>query len=238
MRKDPFYIMICDDEQADREKTAEMTERICRMEQIHTDISCFSGGEQMLESLRKGHPCDLLLADVMMPEVDGMELARFLRREKNGLSIVFISGNREMALRGYEVAADRYLAKPVSPEALQEAIRFCYHKTQQDEDLLFPFHKGMKKIAPSEIVYVEIKGRKCRIVLENEEWDASCSINEVEKMLSGYRFVRCHQSFLVNYGYVRTLSALQIELKDGQTIPVSKHRIKEVRKCFFEYMEG
>lgn len=238
MGKEPFYIMICDDEQEDRETIAEMTKQICKMEQIDLRISCFESGEELLQGLNTGAACNLILADVMMPQMDGMELARFLRREKRKVSIVFTSSNREMALRGYEVAADRYLAKPLKMEELREAICFCYGKLLTREEILLQTGKETKKIAPSEILYIEIKGRKIHIVLTGEEWDTPLSIDQVEKMLSNYGFVRCHQSFLVNCRYIRTLSASQIELKDGSVIPVSKHRIKDVRKSFFDYMEG
>ena len=72
---------------------------------------------------------------------------------------------------------------------------------------------------------------------EQEEWDTALSIDKLENMLEGKGFLRCHQSFLVNCAYIRTLRTSQVELMGGTQIPVSKHRIKEVRKTFFDYME-
>ena len=95
------------------------------------------------------------------------------------------------------------------------------------------------KVVYHEILYIESSNSKC--ILHDKSgrtYTIYKTLNTVEKELGDRRFLRCHQSFLVNCHYIRTLSASQIELKDGSVIPVSKHRIKEVRKSFFDYMEG
>ncbi|MGN0166812.1 MAG: LytR/AlgR family response regulator transcription factor [Acetatifactor sp.] len=238
MKNQPFYIAVCDDEQADRKHIIKMTEEICEKEKMQPEISCFENAEELLQELENGKQYDLLLLDVVMPEKGGIELARQLRREEMATSIVFISSNREMALQGYEVSAARYLAKPVDEERLREALLFCYGQSQKQRELLLPVNGGMRKVAPKDIYYIEIIGRKCRVRQKREEWDTSLSIEELEEMLSEQGFVRCHQSFLVNCRYVRDFRTSSMELTDGRSVPVSKHRIKEVRQSFFEYMKN
>lgn len=238
MKVQPFYIAVCDDDEKDRKEIAEMAEQICEMEKIDAEIICFADGNPFLQELKNGMSFDMLFLDVMMPEMDGMKLSRYLRSEKQDLPIVFISSNRDMALRGYEVSAVRYLAKPLEKEYLREAIVFCYGDKNKKKELLFPITGGIRKVSPEEIIYVEIRGRKSHITQEQEEWDTALSIDRLGEMLSGSGFVRCHQSFLVNCRFIRTLRTAQIELVNGVYIPVSKYRIKEVRRYFFEYMEG
>lgn len=238
MKVQPFYIAVCDDDERDRKEIAEMTEHICEMEKIDAEIISFADGKLLLQELKNGMSFDMLFLDVMMPKIDGMNLARYLRSEKQNLPIVFISSNRDMALRGYEVSAVRYLAKPLEKEYLREAIIFCCGDKNKKKELLFPITGGIRKVSPEEIIYVEIKGRKSRIIQEQEEWDTALSIDRIGEMLSGFGFIRCHQSFLVNCHFIRTLRTAQIELVNGVYIPVSKYRIKEVRRYFFEYMEG
>ncbi|MDO4277004.1 MAG: LytTR family DNA-binding domain-containing protein [Eubacteriales bacterium] len=192
--------------------------------------------KKLLEEIKRGQQFDLLLIDVIMPGLDGMELARVLRNEREITSIVFISNNREMALQGYEVSAARYLSKPLQKERLKEAVVFCYGHRQEDKELLISANGVMRKVRASHICYLEIYGRKTRIRLEDETWDINLSLDELEQMLSGRGFIRCHKSFLVNCRYIRTFSSSSIELADGKEIPVSKHRIKDVRKAFFDYM--
>ncbi|MDO5390014.1 MAG: LytTR family DNA-binding domain-containing protein [Eubacteriales bacterium] len=237
MKGNMFCIAVCDDEPSDREEIVKMTKEICHLEHIESEISCFSDPEELLRAIEKGKCYDLLLMDVIMPRQTGVEIVRDLRAKKQEVSIVFISSNREMALMGYEVSAARYLAKPLEREKLREAITFCYGQSCNQEELLIPINGGVKKVSSREICYIEIKGRKSRIVQEKEKCDTSLSIDKLEKMLAGKGFIRCHQSFLVNCSYIRTLRTSLIELTDGTEIPVSKHRVKEVRRLFFDYME-
>lgn len=231
-----FHMAVCDDEKADREEIAGMAEEICKDEQICPEISCFENAETLLDEIQKGCRYDLMLIDVLMPGVDGIEMARVLRSREVKTSIVFISCNREMALQGYEVSATRYLAKPLDREKLREAILFCHGQCRKEE-ILLPVNGSMRRVATKDIYYIEIVGRKSRIRLEQEEWDASLSLAELEEMLAGQDFIRCHQSFLVNCRYVRSFRTSSMELIDGRSVPVSKHRIKEVRQAFFTYMD-
>ena len=236
MRNQPFYIAVCDDTQSDREKAVEMLEKISQNERINSGISCFESAEELLSSINKGVQYNMLLLDVMMPGMDGMKLAKALRGNEEKMSIVFMSYNREMAMQGYEVSAVRYLAKPVDEEHLKEAVLFCCGRCQKSEEFLLPVNGGTRKVEPKDIYYIEIIGRKCRIRQEKEEWDTSISMEDLETMLLGHGFIRCHQSFLVNCRYVRDFRTSSMELMDGRSVPVSKHRIKEVRSAFFEYM--
>lgn len=237
MKKQLFDIAVCDDLQTDREETAQLTEEICRAEGIKPRIVRFERAEALLEAIQGGERFALLLIDVLLPGLDGMELARVLRGQNEQVSIVFVSSNRELALQGYEVSAARYLAKPLDPEKLKEAILFCYGQYQKERELLLPVGGSMRKIAPKDIYYAEIMGRKCRIRLEQEECDASLSMSELEDMLPEHDFIRCHQSFLVNWHHVQSLRTDSIELTDKRIVPVSKHRVKQVRQAFVDYMK-
>lgn len=233
-----FNIAVCDDETADRERIVELAYRICQAENIACAISAFESAKELFKTLQEDGQFDLLLLDVMMPEQNGMELARRLLGREDKTSIVFISNNREMALQGYEVCARRYLAKPVDEEHLKEAILFCYKSFQSSRGLLLPFDDGVRKVDPKEIWYIEISGRKCRVVQEKETWMTTLSIRKLEEMLAGQNFIRCHQSFLVNCAHIRVFHGASIELSDGKMLPVSKHRLREARQVFFNYMEG
>lgn len=236
MKNCEYYIAVCDDEQADKEEIAEMTKEVCREEHILGKIACFESARELLKEIKKGRRFDLLLIDVMMPGLDGMELARVLRSEKEKIHIVFISNNRETALQGYEVAAARYLAKPLQKDRLKEAVVFCYGHRDQNKKLMVHVNGVTRVLRTSAICYLEIFGRKTRIALGDEVCDVTLSLDELEWQLRGQGFIRCHKSFLVNCRYIHTFSSTSIMLTDGRQIPVSKHRVKEVRREFFDYM--
>lgn len=232
-----FNIAVCDDDPSTLEIIAEMTKKICNKESIKPNLTCFESGRELLDAISFGKSYDLLLLDVMMPQQDGMELARFLRKDSFDGSIVFISSNREMALRGYEVSAARYLAKPIEEERFREALLYCFEQVQTNRELLIPVNGGTQRFRTEEIMYIETQGRGCRIVQEQGECVTTMRISEFEAEISERGFIRCHQGFLVNMRFIRVVRAAEVELMNGICIPVSKHRIQEVRKQFFYWME-
>lgn len=233
----PFNIAVCDDETDMLEKVALTAKRICEKEGIDSDIICFESGTKLIDSIKSGKPFDVLLLDVIMPEQNGIELAQFLRKDIFDGSIVFISSNKEMALRGYEVSAARYLAKPVDEEHMREALLYCFGKAQSSKELLIPVNGGTLRLLPEEIMYIETQSRGCHIVSEHDEYVTVMRISEFESKLAANGFVRCHQGFLVNMRFIRVVRSTELELMNEFRIPVSKHRIQNVRKQFFAWME-
>lgn len=210
---------------------------ILQAENIESEIFCYNSGEDLLQTIRDGQKYDLFLLDVMMPQQDGMELAEYLFKEGQEGAIVFISTNREMALRGYEVEAKRYLSKPVDAGYLREALLYCYHHMQKKE-LVIPADGGICKVGCQEIKYIETNGRGSRIALEKGEIFTSRRISELEALLDDRCFVRCHQGYIVNFKFVTKLKYSEIVFHDGECIPVSKHRIKQIRKSFLDFLSA
>ena len=237
MKNQPFCIAVCDDEPTDRKQIVTMTKMVCELENIYTEISSYESGEDLLAALDGGKPYHLFLLDVVMPGRDGMELARQIRRVCGDTPIVFISGNREMAMNGYEVSAIRYLGKPLRKEKLREAIAACCKVSESAKGICIPGKGDVRVVSPQDIFYIELFGRKSLIRQEGEVWESGLPLSKLEEMLKGRGFIRCHQSFLVNCRYIRSFRSSSIELTDGRSVPVSKHRIKEVRQFFYDYMD-
>ena len=84
-------------------------------------------GTQALKAARSANPPDLILLDVMMPEMDGYEVCRLLKADEATceIPIIFVSGadQEEDRIRAVEAGAVAFLAKPVSPDALKETVR-------------------------------------------------------------------------------------------------------------------
>lgn len=231
-------IAICDDTPEELNKVAEMTAGIAEQEKIRCVLARYDSSRALLAAMEAGESFHLLLLDVMMPEMNGIQLAAALREKQDNTSIVFISSNREMALRGYEVAACRYLAKPVEEEKLREALCFCYRAGQTRQELILPTARGMRKLSPDDIVYIETWGRGVRIVLTDGQEEVGMKISEMETMLPAAQFVLCHRTLLVNLAYVRYLRHCELELKTGGILPVSKYRQNATRDKLMNYLEG
>ena len=232
-----LHIAVCDDEAIDRRCIVDSTQEILTKEGLDCVIDAYSNGADLFAAIQKGVRFHILLLDVMMEQMDGMDLAAALRKLGNDTAIIFISSNREMAMRGYEVEAMRYLGKPINQERLREALLFCCRKQFEQKEILLPTANGDSRVSPSDIIYAEVRERGARLVLREGQMEVNLKISELESMLPARQFVLCHRSILVNLAFVQSLRYCELELKTGHFLPVSRLRQTELRKKLVRYLD-
>lgn len=234
--KQTISIAICDDESADLAEMETITSELLEAEGISCDISRFGDAGSLLSAVNGAETFDILLLDVMMENLNGIELAAALRKQGNDTAIVFISINREMALLGYEVSAVRYLAKPIQREKLREALLYCYRTYLMQKEILLPTAEGQRRILLSDVIYIEPWDRGTRLVLVDGECKTGSKISELERRLPKERFVFCHRTLLVNLTFIQAIRYCEMTLKNGQTLPVSKYRQAQIKESFMRYL--
>lgn len=239
MYEHPFprlQLAVCDDEPVFCEQLAAWTREILRQEGNDADIECFDSARTLLETIEAGAAFSVLLLDVMMDSMNGMDLAAALRAQGRKLPIIFISSNREMALRGYEVAAARYIAKPVDREKLREALLFCCETLGAGGELLLPVIDGQRRIQSSAIMYAETYGRGIRITMKDGQFESRMKISELAAMLPSAQYVFCHRTVLVNLDFVTSIRYCELELKNGVRLPISKYRLTDLRTQLLRHL--
>ena len=233
-----LHIAVCDDEALERQWIAELVNQTMMEEELSCRITSYESGTDLLFAIQHGAQFQILLLDVMMDGLDGMALAAALREKGDHTAIIFISSNLEMALRGYEVEALRYLAKPVDRERLREALLFCYRTRLAQKEILLPTASGQSRILPSDLIYAETWERGVRLILKDGREETGLKISELAAMLPERQFVFCHRTILVNLAFIQSIRYCELELKSGATLPISKYRQSEVRKQLMRYLEG
>lgn len=233
-----LHIGVCDDEPSDCREIAALAREILQDENECFQVSCYPGSGELLSAVREGTKFHILLLDVMMDGMDGMELAGSLRKLGDDTAIVFISSNREMALKGYEVEAARYLEKPVRQERLREALLFCRKKLCEKKEILLSASRGQRRIPLSRILYGEAKERAVFLRFTDGQEMIAMKFSDFEALLPHGQFVLCHRSYVVNLAYVAYIRSREIELTTGDILPVSKYRRKQVQETFMDYLSG
>ena len=232
----PLRLAICDDEPMDCALVAQMSREILGAEGVEAELSAYPSAAELLRAIRAGRAFHIFLLDVMMEGMDGMELAAALRAGHEDAAIIFISSNREMALRGYEVAAARYLAKPLDREKLREALLYCCADHARRRALALPTADGQTRVDPSAILYVEAWERGVRLDLGGEKLEAKIPISQIAAMLPEGQFAYCHRTLLVNLACVRHVRYCELELKNGERLPISKYRLAQFKSEFLKYL--
>ena len=228
---------ICDDEPLMvRELTGHLTSYMEGKQITAYSVSSFSNGCALLES---GSSFDVLFLDIQMEQPDGMETARLLRRRGDHSLLVFVTVLKELVFDAFQVEAYDYLLKPLDNarfhETMDRALRSLEQRTAKD--IVIQRGTGCEVVRLSDIVYCEVLGRK--IYLHKHDGTVSDyydKLEDLERRVDG-RFFKCHRSFLVNLDYVRGCQDGQVLLFQGERIPVSRLRERELTRALLRYMK-
>lgn len=228
-------IAICDDDWH-----MQQTLRLL-IDEIYQDLDMlvdgFTSGEALLAAVQKqSQPYQLILLDIEMRGIDGIETAKRLRKLLPDCYIIFITSHDEFALTGYEVAAFRYLVKPVQPEKLTEAISAV--RAELSDHITLHVEDGPVEalLRVKDIYYIEAQDKRVRVALKDTAFSDRRGIDEIERALAGEDFFRVHRSYLINFRYVARLDKNEILLVSGEQIPLSRLRKKAFKNAFQTYV--
>jgi len=233
-----YRVAICEDEKI----FTETLEKICRgiFENLKIDynITAFCSGEDFLAAFsaeRKRY--DLILLDIAMGGISGIELAKKIRESDREAVIIFITSHHEYVFEGYDVNAFHYLVKPVDAAALERLVTTAYKDKFQNSFFVFKSGAQNRRVAVKDIIWLETTGRKVEIALADRKLPYSGKLTELLDELPKDCFVRCHQSYAVNIGNIRELTRFAAITSNGKKIPISRAYLKTVQVAFLTDMQ-
>lgn len=232
-----MQIGICDDQKEIREILTDKVKKYYPAE----DIAVYSSGEELLADRKLP---DILFLDVQMPEKDGMETARELRKRDRQMIIIFVTVTEDYVFQSFDVGAFHYLIKPLEEEkfeeVLQKAVRQVRERDSEDagtgkeRQSLIVTSKGQHITVPvQEIVYAEVFNRKIILHTMDADIEYYGKLKELEKK-AGEDFYRPHRAYLINLNFVRKYNAGAIYLKRGQAL-VAKQNYHDFVKCYLRF---
>lgn len=208
-----------------------------RLEQLDREftISCYTEAAELLNT---SDNFDLLYLDIQMPKQDGMELAQKIRKRDRECIIIFVTAFDKYVFDSFEVGALDYLCKPIDDTKFCKALDRAMNRIEErsGKSLFIQTMSWCKSVRLSTIYYCEVINRKIYLHTDKGVVDYYGKIEELEKQLD-YRFVRCHRSYLLNLDYLYEYADGQIQLQNGEKIPVSRLRRREFMQAMMEYMK-
>jgi len=229
----PLTLAICDDNENQIKELRRLLDEWSADKPFALTIDEYISAESFLFSY-PDKTCDLLLLDIEMKKLNGMELAKKLRSDGDMLPIVFITGYSDYMNDGYEVEALHYLLKPVDKQKLFAVLdRYIKRHTSENEIMIKCEDKTLH-LSPDMIMYCEAVGKKTHIHTKEQVLICETGIGNMSSNL-GADFISCHRSYVVNLRYVRSIGKTEIVLDSGDSIPLSRRLYKKVNDEFIKF---
>lgn len=229
-------IAVCEDLQKDAEQLYTLLRRYCSENQLEAKISLFASGEALLEQYQPGK-FQLLLLDVIMNGVSGMDAARKIRQTDSEVTIIFITVSKEFAAESYMVDAAFYIVKPLDYESLCLAMEKCRHLLRQHaKSITIAESRRMVNVKLKDIIYLESQRNDCILHTCGGEIRTRAKLSELEAELGGWPFLRCHRSFIVNLNWLEDMLDKDFVLRGGDMVPISRAYSTKSQQGFRQYL--
>lgn len=231
-------IGVCDDQIKELNRLSKLLNDYREKTKACFTYITYSDGIALLEDVRKGG-FEFLLLDVMMPLVNGMEIAHEVREFDANIKIAFLTSSPEFAVESYSVEAFAYLLKPATSDNLFPILDKLFRMAQKPEDgFSVKFQNGVANIPFFRLAFVEVINRMLRFHLTDG------SVRELVAPLSDYEgvllqrpdFIRVHRAFIVNIWQIQELRSADILTYTGSVVPVSRRLYTQVRRTYMDQL--
>lgn len=233
-------IAACDDNVEFLQGLSQLLNVYSKENSCNVEYKIFTNPLELVTQMEKGVHYDVVLLDICMPGINGIQCAKDIRKCDNFVKIVFLTSSADYGVESYQVKAYDYHLKPLEKEKLFSVLRRIEMETQKKEQNIFVLKSktGITKISLSKLEYCEVINRKVVFRMVNgEEYECSLRMNELEEKLMTFGcFMRPHRSFLVNIDFVRTLTTHNIVMESGAQIPIPREKYAIIKQMYMEYV--
>ncbi len=235
-----MYLAYCEDEEIQIEYIRQLAMQWSLEKGVPLHFLSYRSAEELLFEQEKQYSFDVLLLDIDMKGMSGMELAHKIREKEKELPIIFVTNRKEYVFEGYEVNAYRYLLKPLSEEKLFPLLDEINSASKEEKRYIIENIEGeMQKISLDSILYLEVNGHYTSLhTADNCCYQLKKSLADLEEELakvSEKQFVSTHRSYLVNLGHVERVLRKECILSDGSSVPVSRNAYAAVNQEFIRF---
>lgn len=232
-KKSGYKIAVCDDSEADRQYLIKVVNSwaISTNRLIH--VNAFVSAENFLFHYADESDYDILLLDIEMGKMDGVTMAKQLRRSNDTVQIIFITGYSDYISEGYEVCALHYLIKPIDEEKLNSVLDRAVEKISKNERVLvLQTRSEMVRIPIYQIRFADVYGNYVTIH-SSTDITVKMTLTELEEQLDE-RFFRVSRSCIVNLTQIICVTKNEIKLSNGVSLPLPRGAYERVNRAIID----
>lgn len=229
-------IAICED---NKEQQNHLEKLILSQEKKDSfEIHKFDSGENLIKEVDAGQSFPIILLDMKMKELDGIQTAEAIRKRNEKSIIIIVTSILEYAVDGYSVDAFDFILKPVAQDKFGKVFRKAIKKIQTDKKKTYVVETRDKLsvLKLNQIVYFESDKKKVTVHCKETIYSSNESISSVETKLFDQGFLRISRYYLVNMYYIEAFTGKDILLSTGENLIYSKKNVDELKRKYMDYM--
>lgn len=237
-------ILLCDDDDKTLNRIKRYIDSVRLQIKYPIDVTNYTSAADVLKRLRSSEESsDILITDIDMPVLSGMEMARIIRDESLDVILIFMTAHAEYVFHSFEYYPFRYIRKEFMETELLPALQTACDKVNANRDISLSIktRDGVVAIRTGDILYYELENRKCIIyMIQNKKYETWKKISELRNEMgkNDESFLQVYRGCMVNKRYVRTIKSEMLVLENGIEIPISRRKKQEISDIMMEYWGG
>ena len=201
------------------------------------EVHVFADGADILQNYEPRY--DIILLDIEMPKVDGMQAAQAIREKDETVVLIFITNMAQYAIRGYSVGALDFIMKPVSYYTFQLKFARAIQRAgrRRNEEILLTLPDRIQRVGVRDIYYVEVQDHILHYHTARGDFLLRGTLQNAEKQLAPYHFVKCNHWYVVNLMHVEQVRKDTVVVA-GHELEISRRARAAFLNALTEYMGG
>lgn len=230
-------IAIVEDDKNERSLIKECLDYYMENKDIALSVSEFSGGLDFMGGYKPVY--DIVLMDIEMPGMNGIDLARALRKIDKSVILIFVTNLAQYAVQGYEVEALDFILKPINKFSFALKLDRAIARTTKRKDDVFQIKSGGETLSvqTASVKYVEVSAHYVVYHTTDGDFTEYNTLKEVEKKINKDFFARCNRCYLVNLRYVGSVKKDTVFIGKDELI-ISRPQKKAFLSAFSEFLGG
>lgn len=238
-----LHIAICDDHEKERAETRRLI--TCYLDahpDLDASVSLFEGGFSLLAAMENRQSFDIYILDILMPDLDGIELGKAIRKRGGSGQIIYLSSSKDYAVESYDTDALYYIVKPVTPAKISRAMDKAVARLSAGSQRSFLVNTpgGICRILFDQLLYVEQSKRIMHFYLTDGSMIQSYALREpfsvaVQPLLADPRFLLCGSSFVINLHRINQIGKEKTTFSNGCAISLPRSLQRTVKQEWTEY---
>lgn len=230
-----YAVAVCDDSRTDVEMLESAFDKLAQY-QFSYEVY-FTAKELLKHVIDYGEMYHLYIFDIEMPEMNGLQLAKEIRKIDAKALFVFLTGYTQYVMDVFEVITFDYISKPITVEKLESVLlKAMQYLHMIKRDFVFQFQKNQFRISCDDIVYFEKKGRQAVIHTISENFKANMTTEEIWKQLDDKVFAHIHVSYIINLGHIRAIDGDEVVMDNEERLLIARSHKQNLKEKHMEFV--